>query len=266
MDRHNDAVAAISASVRKFHAQKKPFRIYHGSTNSTRPLSFQHDKMINTSDLNHVLKVDTDARTVLVEPNVPMDLLVQATLPFGLIPPVVMEFPGITVGGGFAGTSGESSSFRHGFFEHTVKSIQVILPNGEVVEASRTERKDLFHGAASSFGTLGVTTLLELQLMEAKKYVELTYFPVSSVSQAMERIGEATNDVTVNYLDGILYARDRGVICVGRLTDVLADGIKLQTFSQPKDPWFYLHAQNILGTVPQGRSVTEVIPLADYLF
>lgn len=49
-----------------------------------------------------------------------MDRLVEETLKYGLIPPVVMEFPGITVGGGYSGTSGESSSFKHGFFDRTL--------------------------------------------------------------------------------------------------------------------------------------------------
>jgi len=37
-----------------------------------------------------------------------------------------MEFPGITAGGGYAGTAGESSSFKHGFFNHTIESIEMI--------------------------------------------------------------------------------------------------------------------------------------------
>lgn len=64
--------------------------------------------MVDTSGLNHVITIDTKSMTALVEPNVPMDALVEATLREGLLPPVVMEFPGITVGGGFAGTAGES--------------------------------------------------------------------------------------------------------------------------------------------------------------
>lgn len=43
-----------------------------------------------------------------------MDQLAQVTLKAGLTPPVVLESPGITLGGGFAGTGGESSSFRYG--------------------------------------------------------------------------------------------------------------------------------------------------------
>jgi len=60
--------------------------------------------MVDTSGFSHVLKIDREKKTVLVEPNVPMDVLVEETLKLGLLPPVVMEFPGITVGGGFAGS------------------------------------------------------------------------------------------------------------------------------------------------------------------
>ena len=123
--------------------------------------------MLDVSALNRVLKVDVERKVAYVEPNVPMDRLVEATLPYGLVPPVVMEFPGITVGGGFAGTAGESSGFKYGFFDRIVNWIEIVLPNGEVVTASPNERQDLFHGAAGSFGTLGVTTLLEVQLVES---------------------------------------------------------------------------------------------------
>ena len=91
---HERAVETIAARVKAFHETGTQFRIYHGSTNSTRPSLRQLDRMVDTSMLNHVLKVDTETKTALVEPNVPMDDLVNATLRYGLLPPVVMEFPG----------------------------------------------------------------------------------------------------------------------------------------------------------------------------
>jgi Delta24-sterol reductase len=239
MDRHDAAVAKIAEQIRKFYELKTPFRIYHGSTNSTRPSQFRHDETVDTSSLSNVLKIDTDTNTALVEPNVPMDRLVEATLQHGLIPPVVMEFPGITAGGGFAGTSGESSSFKHGFFEHTVNWIEVVLPNGQVVTASRTDKPDLFYGAASSFGTLGVTTLLEVQLIKASAFVELTYLPVSSAPEAVQKIQDATKDTSIDYIDGILFSRESGVICTGRLQDKVQTGTNIQRFSRAKDPWFF---------------------------
>jgi len=111
---------------------------------------------IDISRLSYVLKVDIHTKTALVEPNVPMDRLVETTLKYGLVSPVVMEFSGITVGGGYSSTSGESSSFKHGFLERTINYVDKILGNGAIVSASRTKRPDLFDGAAGAVGTLGV--------------------------------------------------------------------------------------------------------------
>ena len=115
MESHDRAVASIASTIRKFCTRKEAFRIYHGSTNSTRQSQYQRDRMVDTSALSNVLKVDVQNKTVLVEPNVPMDALIEATLQLGLIPPVVMEFPGITVGGGFAGTAGVCAFFHTKF-------------------------------------------------------------------------------------------------------------------------------------------------------
>lgn len=263
MEKHQAAVASIAAQVQQFFHRNEPFRIYHGSTNSTRPSQFQHGRVIDTSGLNHVLKVDVQAKAALVEPNVPMDSLVAETIRHGLVPPVVMEFPGITVGGGFAGTAGESSSFRYGFFDRTINWIEMILADGSVVTASSIDRSDLFYSAACSFGTLGVTSLLEVRLIEAKKFVELTYHPISGILDARQKIEQATNDLSNDYVDGILFAKNSGVICLGRLTN---DGnARVQRFSRAKDPWFYLHADEIFKRNSKSPT-TELVPLVDYLF
>lgn len=272
MDRHEEAVAVIATSVRRFHQLKVPFRIYHGSTNSTRASSMQRDKVVDISHLSHILQVDTEARTVLVEPNVPMDRLVQATLKYGLVPPIVMEFPGITVGGGFAGTGGESSSFKYGFFDSTVNWIEMVLADGQVVYASKSERPDLFDGAAGTFGTLGITTLLELRLVKATTHVELTYHPVVSLTEAVHKLGEAQEDPSNDFVDGILFAKDRGVVVTGLLKDVSPNdtSIRIQRFSRARDPWYYLHAEKIFAmSTPaskEAKPFKEAVPLVDYLF
>jgi delta24-sterol reductase len=113
MDDHQVAVESIRSRIQQFHANKTPFRVYHGSTNSTRHANFERDAIVDVSALSHVLSIDHEKKTALVEPSVPMDALVRETMKAGLLPPVVMEFPGITVGGGFVGTAGESSSFKY---------------------------------------------------------------------------------------------------------------------------------------------------------
>ncbi|OTA62449.1 FAD-binding domain-containing protein [Hypoxylon sp. EC38] len=286
MERHRQSVRLVSAAVRAYFERGEPYRIWHGSTNSTRP---PHQKsgarLVDISGLRDVLSVDAAARTALVEPNVPMDRLVESTLAQGLVPPVVMEFPGITAGGGFAGTAGESSSFKHGYFDENVRGVEIVLPDGEVVFATPEKGgkyEDLFKGAAGALGTLGVATLLELRLIEAKRFVKTTYRRTSSVAEAVRVVreeckGEKGND----YVDGILFSKDHGVIVSGRMTDELPEGQRLQTFSRAWDPWFYMHVRDLTKGLPSSSSasnstttspsltegtVTEYIPLAEYLF
>ncbi|MCJ1449942.1 hypothetical protein MMC28_000270 [Mycoblastus sanguinarius] len=262
MEGHRDAVAAIAAEVQDFYKRKEPFRIYHGSTNTTRPSQYRRSQMIDTSHLRHVLEVNTQDKTILVEPNVPMDVLVEATLPQGLILPVVIDFPGITAGGGFAGTAGESSSFRYGMFDRTITWIEIVLANGDIATASRDKNADLFYGAAASFGTLGITTLMKIELVEAKTYVELSYHRIANMPEALKKIEQFAKDPMTDYLDGILFAPDHGVICAGRLKNNPARHI--QKFTRARDPWFYLHAKRqVEGS---GDLVTESVPLVDYLF
>ncbi|EGC43910.1 FAD binding domain-containing protein [Histoplasma capsulatum var. duboisii H88] len=273
------AAAAAAAQVRRFHANRTPFRIYHGATNSTRALAFQRDRLVDTSALNRVLSVDERARTALVEPNVPMDALVAATLRHGLVPPVVMEFPGITVGGGFAGMGGESSSFRYGMFHEAVRWVEVVVGDGRVVGASASGAadgdgmaEDLFHGLAGSMGSLGITTLLELRLIEARAFVEVSYRPVSGVHEAVETVrSQAARSLgEVDYVDAILFSAEMGVVVSGRLTDAITapDG-RIQRFSRARDPWFYTHAQErVSQSSPSDPAVPiiETVPLTDYLF
>lgn len=265
MDRHATLVRSVSARIASFHASKTPFRIYHGSTNSTRPMDFEQDHIVDTSELNQVLEFDVDRKTVVVEPNVPMDALVRATIGRNLLPPVVMEFPGITVGGGFVGTAGESSSFKHGFFDCTINWAEVVLADGTVVRASNDERADLFRGLPGSFGTLGVLTLVEIQLVDLKRFVELRYDVVESRGDAVSRMRSATQDEQNDYVDGILFSKSKGVVVTGRLVDSPLKNGHIQRFSRAWDPWFYMHAQHVMKTA-RSSPYTEYVPIEDYLF
>jgi FAD/FMN-containing dehydrogenase len=270
MERHKAAVSTIASTVRSLFAAREPYRIFHGSTNSTRPRP--STRTVDISMLQNVLSVDKARRVALVEPNVPMDKLVEATLPHGLVPPVVMEFPGITAGGGFAGTAGESSSFRHGYFDETVKRVEMVMADGQVVEdvTPGGDKADLFRGAAGAVGTLGLTTLLEVRLMEARRFVKTRYRRTRSVAEAVEVVREEVRKGENDYVDGILFSKDHGVVVTGQLTDEgpSAAGEKVQTFSGPWDPWFYLHAKE--KTAPEkgeaGAAPVDYVPLAEYLF
>ncbi|KAF2162671.1 hypothetical protein M409DRAFT_68967 [Zasmidium cellare ATCC 36951] len=267
LEEHQKEVEKVAASVRGFYERGEKFRMFHDGTNSTRKSAVGRDprKVVDTSRLNHVVRVDTEKRTALVEPNVPMDRLVEETLKYGLVPPVVMEFPGITAGGGYSGTSGESSSFKHGFFDQTLNEVEIVLANGEVTTASESKNADLFRGAAGAVGTLGVTTMVELRLHPATKFVETTYHPVKSMQEAISTLQDFTSrPEDFDYIDGIMYSQKSGAIVTGRMTDTPNPDLTVQRFSAASDPWFYLFVQDRIAKNPHPTS--DAIPLPDYLF
>jgi FAD/FMN-containing dehydrogenase len=262
---HANAVKIIAEKVRLCYNEKRPFRIFHGHTNSTRQNVLQKKESIDISRLNRVLRFDLDKKRVLAEPNVPMDSLVRATLRYGLIPPVVPEFPGITVGGSFAGTAGESSSFKHGFFDKTVISAEVVLPDGTLATISDTREAELFKKLPGTIGTLGVTTAVEIQLMEAKRYVLSTYHPVESMQAAVDMIEKETLKPELDFLDGIMFSPTSGAVITGRLVDYVKPGCAIQRFSRPGDPWYYVHVREEISDTAVSP-ITEAIPIADYFF
>lgn len=260
-NRHKIKTAQLAQQIRKFYEVKKPFRIFHGSTNSTRILSFRKSEMIDISHFNEVIKVDPKSSTAIVESNVPMDKLVGATLKYGLLPPIVMEFPGITVGGAIQGNGGESSSFKWGAFNQTFNWYELVLANGEIVRASPSENAELFYAVPGSAGTLGVLTRAEIQLVSARKYVELQYLPVNSFIEAKKKLEKQTSSQH-DFIDGIMFSATSGVIIVGNLTDT--QRYPLQRFSRAQDEWYYLHVEKKQGL--EVKHWRETTPLKDYLF
>jgi len=257
-DEHSSSVEAVREQVRRFAAARTTARIYHKTTNSTRAQEFRRDAMIDTGGLDRVLHVDRERRVAVVEPNVPMDALVDATLPLGLVPPVVPEFPGITVGGAVQGGAGESSSFRHGLFHDTCLEYEIVLGDGTLVTASREENGDVFWGMACAYGSLGVLTRVTVGLVDAAPYVRLRYERVGAYAEAVDRLRAAVK-AGVGFVDAVVLGPSRGVVVSGDLAHSAA-GLRVATFTGRRDPWFHRHAERI------GADREELVPLRDYLF
>jgi delta24-sterol reductase len=166
----------------------------------------------------------------------------------------------------FAGTSGESSSYKYGLFDRSVCGIELILGNGDVVWATAQEHRDLFFTASGSCGSLGVITLLEMELIDARSYVELQYIPVTSTNEAIQHFRKYQEDQEVDYMDGIMYSMTNGVVMIGRLTNNTIPG-KVQRFDRAHDPWFYMHAEEVLKKIEGDVTVyKESVPIQTYLF
>jgi FAD/FMN-containing dehydrogenase len=214
---HADKVAALAAQVKALRGQT--VHLDKGGVHHFVPLPgdarFRGPKLDLTA-FREVLAIDPAARVATVEPGVTFAALVEKTLAHGLVPGVVPELTGITVGGAVAGCSVESMSYRVGGFHDTCLSYEVVTGEGEVVRLTPEGDPLAFGMIHGSYGTLGVLTRVTCRLYPAKPYVKLTYvtFPTVETFEAevRERIAAADHD----FVDGIIHGPGRFVVCLGQ--------------------------------------------------
>lgn len=175
---------------------------------------------IDTSAFRHVLAVDPEAGTVEVEGMCPYGALVDATLPYGVMPAVVPELMGITIGGALAGVGIESSSFRHGLVHETVLEFDMITAAGEIVTARpEGEHAELYFGFPNSYGTLGYAIRILAKTIPVKPYVRLEHRKFRDVEAYYAALAAACEDPSADFVEGEIFARDQMVLSVGRFVD-----------------------------------------------
>ena len=102
---------------------------------------------LDVTGFDGVLEVDVEARTADVLGMTTYEHLVDATLPYGLMPMVVPELKTITLGGAVTGLGIESSSFRNGCPHESVLELDVLTGDGRVLTVTpEGEHADLFAG------------------------------------------------------------------------------------------------------------------------
>jgi delta24-sterol reductase len=260
-DSHKEKVTRIVEQLRDYKKtkSKKKIRFTHGSTNSTRVQDKSDNYIIDISSLNQILKIDKTKKIAIVEPNVPMDKLVDACLKSGLLPKVVMEFPGITAGGGVNGAALESSSFAYGQFNDTCIEYECLLSDGTLARANKYTSPDLFYGISGSYGSLALLTQITISLISSKNYVTVTFQKVST-SDAVDTLQKFAKKKIYDYLDAIVYD-EKTIIIAGKLTHTKRSPVV--TFSQPSDEWFYLYAKHVCSNANEDEIT---VPVKDFLF
>ncbi|OXA55055.1 Delta(24)-sterol reductase, partial [Folsomia candida] len=95
------------------------------------------------------------------------------------------------------------------------------------------------------------------------KYVKLSYIPVNSLDEATERITkESLKTPGHDFIEGIMYSLDKGVIMVGSLTSKAEPG-KVNSVARWYKKSFYKHVESFLSC-SQSAPKVEYIPLRHY--
>jgi FAD/FMN-containing dehydrogenase len=178
---------------------------------------------LDVSGLAGVICVDPEAHTADVAGMCTYEVLVAATLRYGLVPLVVPQLKTITLGGAVTGLGIESASFRNGLPHESVLEMDILTGAGELLTVSPEKHPDLYRAFPNSYGTLGYSTRLRIELEAVAPFVTLRHIRFRSLPEviaAMARIVDTggLDGVPVDYLDGVVFSADESYLCVGTRT------------------------------------------------
>jgi FAD binding domain-containing protein len=178
------------------------------------------DDKIDVRDLDDILEIDPDGMTCTAEPGVTFTDLVEATLPWDLVPIIVPELRTITLGGAVAGCSLESMSFRYGGFHDTCLAYELVAASGDVFACTPdNEHRLLFQMLHGSFGTLGILSKLTFGLVAAKPYVRVAHEQYATLDDYKAAIWQRFVDQDVDFMDGIIHTPAHYTLSLGRFVD-----------------------------------------------
>jgi len=198
-------------------------RLAKPTSNLFRTRTRHEARGLDTSGLTRVIVVDPADRTADVQGMCTYETLVAATLPHGLCPLVVPQLKTITLGGAVSGLGIESTSFRNGLPHESVVETDILTGTGEIITASRTEHADLFRAFPNSYGTLGYSTRLRIELEPVKPFVGLRYLRFDRLSDLVETMRHIVDtggygQLPVDYLDGVVFSAWESYLCLGLRT------------------------------------------------
>lgn len=149
--------------------------------------------MINLSKMNRILELDQDNLTLTVEPGVLLMEVTKMVEEHDLFYPPDPGEKTATIGGNISTNAGGMRAVKYGVTRDYVRGLEVVLPNGEIVNMGGKTVKDssgysLLHMIIGSEGTLGIVTKAILRLIPKPKRVISLLVPFPNLDMAIETV------------------------------------------------------------------------------
>lgn len=126
-------------------------------------IATENATFLDLRDFDDVLVLDVEARTIKVQTGITWRKIQETIDRHDLAVKVMQSYANFTVGGSLS-VNGHGRYVGQGSLVSTVRSIAVVLADGSLVQASRTENADVFRGAIGGYGAIGVIVEATLDL------------------------------------------------------------------------------------------------------
>lgn len=200
--------------------------------------------------LNRLLSFDETSGILECEAGVSLEEIISTFTPRGWFPLICPGTKYVTIGGAIANDIHGKAHHADGSFVNCVLSFTILLADGNVVTASRTENADLFWANFGGLGLLGIILTTRLQLRK----IETSYFRqqsmvVKNLDELLEKLEALEKDYNYSlaWIDPLAKGEQlgSGVLTVGnaaRLQDLppklQADPLRLHPANKLSLPFF----------------------------
>ncbi len=169
--------------------------------------------VLSLERMNKILEIDTQNMVAVVEPGVVTNDLCKKAQEKGLYyAGYPMSVHSSFIGGNVATNAGGSKVIKYGNTSHHVLGLEVVLPDGSIVQYGGKRRKDssgydMVHLFIGSEGTLGVITKIFLNLVPLPGMTVDLMVPFGSLAKAISAIEPVIRSSSVlpsavEFLDG----------------------------------------------------------------
>jgi decaprenylphospho-beta-D-ribofuranose 2-oxidase len=200
--------------------------------------------------LHRFLSWDSEQGILECEAGVNLEEIITVFAPRGWLPMICPGTKFVTIGGAIANDIHGKAHHIDGSFVNCVISFKILLADGSIVTASRTENQDLFWANFGGLGLLGIILSAKLKLRK----IETTYFRQKSIKiknldhmlEALEAYDHEYN-YSVAWIDALAKGKKlgSGVLTLGNaakldeLTPKLRNNpLKLHSAGKLKVPFF----------------------------
>ncbi|GAA3959601.1 hypothetical protein GCM10023085_47550 [Actinomadura viridis] len=134
--------------------------------------------------------------------------VLEATLPYGLTPPVLTDYLDLTVGGTLSAGGVGGTSHVHGTQARNVLGLRVATGDGAITSCSPARNRRLFDAVRGGMGRHGVITQATLRLVPAPRHVLSCRVPCRSAADLLRLQARARTQV--HHLSGQARPSDDG--------------------------------------------------------
>lgn len=159
--------------------------------------------VISLERMNNIIEIDTKNLVAVVEPGVVTNDLCRIVSEKGLYyAGYPMSVETSFIGGNVATNAGGSKVIKYGNTGHHILGLEVVMPDGEIIEYGGKRRKDssgynLLHLFIGSEGTLGIFTKIYVNLIPQPGKVVDLLVPFESIEKAIENVAPLMTETKV---------------------------------------------------------------------